>query len=234
MRLHLLVIFLIFCCPIPSFGLVLINKNLKIETRSLPTTSGLSAGAILDAIHAQQSAVKAATEAVNAFAMAAATCQANVTCDQARTQVVTARSYQKTVSTASAKSQQALEDINNSLTKIRANLSTSSTSINGENNEEKSAQYSLETANLAAQQAQIAVQATSSAISSCELVVNVVCNACPDGGAPRSVGRSRSETRFPSRINNPNFDSNSTLPPSHFSNAGEILSNISSNFSLGP
>jgi hypothetical protein len=203
------------------------RSNMRIKTTQnlniLNTAGGYDAEVLLQAIRAQQQASQAATVAVNAFAQAVSTCRATVSCDLAKTQVITAKSYQQTASSASAQTQQAMSDASKAADKIRLMLSqvrNSNSSLSDLEHSAKAAQMAQEATNMSNSQAQLAVQATATAVSSCELIVNVVCNNPCSNGSASSVSPP---------INLPTPDRTFTL-----NTAGNILNtNNNTNNSLG-
>lgn len=180
-RIIFFLIILALCIALDS------RSNLKIRLTQnlniLNNAGGYDAEILLQAIRAQQQAMQAATVAINAFSQAVSTCRATVSCDMAKTQVITAKSYQQTVSSASAQTQQALSDAAKAADKIRLLLSqirNSNSTMSDLENNSKAAKLAQDSTTMSNSQVQLAVQATATAVSSCELIVNVVCNnKCP-------------------------------------------------------
>ncbi len=138
---------------------------------------------LLDSISDNNKVSDEANIAVKAFASAAAICQLNVSCGEAKDQLIKIRTQSKVVSEATARSKKAAKKLkllsdktSNFIDSIkRKNKSRNRNRGKNENNNKKLAE-------MAVKQAEAAVQATAKAVATCELIANVTCNShCEDG-----------------------------------------------------
>ncbi len=177
----------------------LLRSLLKSNQISELNPTGTNAEALLQAIQAYQQAMTAADTAVNAYAQAVATCQVNVSCGQAQNQLITAQSYQQTAASASSQSEKALGTASSAVERARsvvANLTNNNSDVEVNARAAKSA---MDVTGFAVKQAQLASQASSAAVASCQVIINVVCNSCPQGA---SLGIPAGTNGLPSRAPN--------------------------------
>jgi len=162
---------LIISLAITVLDLILAKSNqIKRITPLSPNKSP-----VFDLLRPQGSAIDAANQAVSAFSEAVATCEVNVSCDEAKRRYGKTEIFVKTASQAFSKSVAAANDANGSII----------------NKSILDASMSKEVAELAAKQSALALQATATALASCEVIVNLVCEQCPGGIEPSRTQTSR-------------------------------------------
>ena len=191
---RILLILIYFILFLSTYITGTFNKN-KIKQQNQPSNLPISnsisanANALLQAIQAHQEAMIAADIAVNAYSQAVASCQVNVSCGDAKNQLLTAKTYQKTASQASTRSKEAFGVVNNAAAAARNFLSNLEKNVNESENNMKATADTAKITDLAVKQAELAAKATANAVATCELIVNVTCNVCPtiSSAKPNSI-----------------------------------------------
>jgi hypothetical protein len=185
---HILYVTLAFLCIL--YSLCIKEPRINLTPISLPPIRNLTPigrptaperpAPLTSILKSQQDATNAAKTAVSVFSQAVANCQVNVSCDQAKrnfgetTQLVKVASQAFQTSAASVKAgQEALKEVNGTDSSEAALVATDSTRTS-------------------AKQAAVTLEATATALASCEVIVNLTCSQCPGGVVtPRSVDTPR-------------------------------------------